>query len=101
MVGYEVQKRYSKFKFSISDISEQYKKQCMEILSGCKIDSDDTQIYVDTKNRGGLFQTDMYTQNIFIQCETIFRKQSKSFETSIKSKALVNEIIISNDYDFR
>ena len=72
LAGYVVQKLYSKFKFSKSD--EQYKRQCMEILSACKIDSHDTQIYVDTKNRGGLFKTNMYAQNIFIQCETIFRK---------------------------
>ena len=91
MAGYVVLKLYSKFKFSKSD--EQYKKQCMEILSACKIDSDDTQIYVDTKNGGGLFKTNMYTQNISIQCETIFRKQSKSFEASINSTALDNEML--------
>ena len=65
MAGYVVQKLYSRFKFSKSDA--QYKKRCMEILSASKIDSDDTQIYVDTKNRGGLFKTNMYTQNIFMQ----------------------------------
>ena len=56
---------------------------------------------INTKNRGGLIKTNIYTQNIFIQCETIFRKQSKSFVTSINNKALVNEmlkdsVIISN-----
>ena len=91
LAGYVVQKLYSRFKFSKSDA--QYKKRCMEILSASKIDSDDTQIYVDTKNRGGLFKTNMYTQNIFIQSETISPKQSKSFETSITSKALVNEML--------
>ena len=99
LAGYVVQKLYSKFKFYKSD--EQYKKQCIEILSACKIDSHDTQKYVNTKNRGGLIKTNIYTQNIFIQCETIFRKQSKSFVTSINNKALVNEmlkdsVIISN-----
>ena len=49
IVGYVVHKLYSKFKFSKNKDCV-YSKQCISILLCCKIDSDDTQILINTKD---------------------------------------------------
>ena len=75
IIGYVVHKLYSKFKFSKNKDCV-CSKQCLSILLCCKIDSDDTQTLINTKDRGGLWRVNETVQNIFIECEKIFRSLS-------------------------
>ena len=101
-VGYVVHKLYSKFKFSKCKDCV-YSKQCVSILVCCKIDSDDTQTLINSKDQGGLWRVNETTQNILIECEKIFRSFTSEFRLVFKYSELVqemqaNSIIISN-YD--
>ena len=49
IVGYVVHKLYSKFRFSKNKDCV-CSKQCLSILLCCKIDSDDTQTLINTKD---------------------------------------------------
>ena len=76
---------------------------CLSILLCCKIDSDDTQTLINTKDRGGLWRINETVQKIFIECEKIFRSFTLAFLLVFKYSELVQEmqadsIIISN-YD--
>ena len=75
IVGYVVHKLYSKFKFSKNKDCV-YSKQCLSILLCCKIHSDDAQILINAEDRGGLWRVNETVQNIFIECEKIFRSLS-------------------------
>ena len=75
------------------------------ILLCCKIDSDDTQTLISAKDQGGLWRASETAQNIFIECEKIFRSFTSEFRLIFKYSELVqemeanlNSIIISN-YD--
>ena len=72
LVGYVFHKLYSKFKFSKTKDCV-YSKHCLSILLCCKVDSDDTQILINAKDLGGLWIVNETVQNIFIECEKIFR----------------------------
>ena len=78
IVGHVVHKLYSKFKFSKNKDCV-YSKQCLSILLCCKIDSDDTQALINTKDRGGLWRVNETVQNIFIEFEKIFRSFTSAF----------------------
>ena len=71
----------------------QFEKQYLSILFACKADPNDKQKYVDMKNRGGLWKTNVDTQNIFVHAEKIFRKHTISSVTCIDSKSLVQEML--------
>ena len=71
----------------------------------CKIDSDDTQTLISAKDQGGLWRASETAQNIFIECEKIFRSFTsklrlvfKYSELVLEMEANLNSIIISN-YD--
>ena len=49
IIGYVVHKLYSKFRFS-KNKDYVCSKQCLSILLCCKIDSDDTQTLINTKD---------------------------------------------------
>ena len=68
IAGYVVHKLYKKYRFCKNKNSE-YNKQCATILLSCKIDSDSSQSLINKRDYGGL-----YVQNIFIECEKIFRQ---------------------------
>ena len=55
IVAYAVHKLYCQFKFSKNRYYV-YSKQSLSILLCCKIDSDDTQISTNAKDRGGLWR---------------------------------------------
>ena len=68
----------------------------------CKIDSDDTQTLINSKDQGGLWRVNETAQNI-IECEKMFRSFTSEFRLVFKYSELVqemqaNSIIISN-YD--
>ena len=72
------------------------------VLVCCKIDSDDTQTLINSKDQGGLWRVNETAQNI-IECEKMFRSFTSEFRLVFKYSELVqemqaNSIIISN-YD--
>ena len=100
IAGYIIHKLHSKFKFSKNYKSE-HNMQTVSILQACKVDCDDSQTYVNARDRGGLWKVNKQAQTIFIECEKIFRVKTSSFITSINSDALITEmfkncLVISN-----
>ena len=65
----------------------------MSILKGCKVEHDDSQTLVNLNDRGGLWKVNKEMQGIFIECENIFRARTSTFQTSIDSTSLVNEML--------
>ena len=100
IAGYIVHKLDTEFKFSKNKDSK-YSKQCSSILLCCKTDSDSTQTLINSKDRGGLWRVNDNKQNIFIECEKLFRSSTSNFQTVINSAQLVQEMqgspcVISN-----
>ena len=83
VVAYVVHKLYSKFKFSKNKDSV-YSKPCLSILLYRKIDSDGTKTLINAKDRGGLWRANETVQNIFIECEKIFRSFTSEFRLVVK-----------------
>ena len=83
IAGYVVHKSYTKFKFS-KNKDREYSKQCSSILLCCKTDSDNTQILINSQDRGGLWRVNDNAQNIFIECDKIDRLSTSNFQTVIQ-----------------
>ena len=102
IVGYVVHKLYYKFKFSKNKDCV-YSKQCLSIFLCCKVDNDDTQTLINAKNPGGLLRVNSTVQNIFIQCDKIFRSFTSAFRLVFRYSELVQEMqatsIIIWNYD--
>ena len=90
-IGLVVHELYSKFKFSKNFICV-YSKQCLSILLSFKIDADGTQTLINAKNRGGLWRVNETVQNIFIECEKIFRSITSAFRLVFQYSELVQEM---------
>ena len=90
-IGLVVHELYSKFKFSKKFICV-YSKQCLSILLSFKIDADGTQTLINAKNRGGLWRVNETVQNIFIECEKIFRSITSAFRLVFQYSELVQEM---------
>ena len=62
-----------------------------------------TQILINSKDRGGLCRANETVQNIFMECEKIFRSFTSAFRLVFKYSELVQEIqansIIISNYD--
>ena len=69
-----------------------YSKQCFSILLCCNTDSDSAQTLINSQDRGGLWRVNNNVQNIFIECEKIFRLPTSNFQTVINSAKLVQEM---------
>ena len=54
--------------------------------------SDNTQILINSQDRGGLWRVNDNVQNIFIECERIFRLSPSNFQTVTNSAQLVQEM---------
>ena len=98
--GYIIHKFYTKFQFSKNRESE-FNRQCVAILQACKIDSDETQTLVNVRDRGGLWRTNGKIQDVFYQCEIMFRNKTAPFITKLNCGDLVdnmfqNSTILSN-----
>ena len=93
--GYIIHKLYSKYRFSKSYCS-QFNKQCKAILLVCKTDSDDTQILIDARDRGGLWRTNKTIQQVFLKCENIFCEKTAQFSTEIITTNLLEIMMESS-----
>ena len=100
IVGYVVHKLCSKFKFSKKKDCV-YSKQCLSIFLCCKIDSDDTQTLTNAKDQGGLWRVNESVQNIFIECEKIFRSFTSAFRLVFKYSESVQEMQAKLNYYFK
>ena len=88
--GYIIHKLYTKFRFSKNSASK-FNEQCCLILHACKIDSDDSRTLVAARDRGGLWKVSKKMQDIFVECEHLFRKYTSDFRSSIICETLVTE----------
>ena len=61
-------------------------------LKAAKID-DDSQILVNAKNRGGIWQVNSHAQPIFIAAQKVFHEASKDFKTNINCQILVSKVL--------
>lgn len=94
MAGYVIHKLYKKIKFSENNQgSQQFNDQMLSVLLACKVDIDESQIYCNMRDRGGLWKTTKDTQNIFVQAEKIFRSKTSTFVTNICSNSLVTNML--------
>ena len=71
----------------------QYSTSCMAILRAGKCDSDDTQILVNVKNRGGLWWLTDNAQKLFENVEDLFRQSTSVFKTKIQYDQLTLQIL--------
>ena len=92
LAGFILHKLHSKFRFS-KHVSTDYNKQCISILQACKVDSDVSQTLVNIRDRGGLWRVNSKVQDIFIQCEQIFRSKTSNFTTALVCKDMVNSML--------
>ena len=70
--GYIFHRMYRKVRNS-KEWQSQYSTSCMAILRAGKCDSDDTQILVNVKNRGGLWLLTDNPQKLFENLEDLYR----------------------------
>lgn len=99
--GYIVRKLHNKFRMSDGYKSNEFNIQCVSILKSVKIESDESQTLVNARDRGGLWRVNRNMQEIFLQCECIFRSQTSHFSTKLVCSELVdamlkNSVILSN-----
>lgn len=92
LAGFIIHKLHSKFRFSKTSSSD-YNKQCISILQACKVESDDSQTLVNIRDRGGLWKVNKKIQDVFLQCEQIFRSKTSNFTTTLVCKDMVKEML--------
>ena len=79
-------------------------------MHACKVENDDTQVLVNVRDRGGLWKVCKKMQDIFVECDILFRTKTSIFTSSLVCKDRVtqslknitinsnfNDIIISVD----
>ena len=101
IAGYCFRKVYLKIR-KVSFWLTETSQQSLEILKAAKI-GDDSQILVNAKNRGGLWQVNSHAQQIFIEVEKVFHEASKDFKTNINCQILVSKVLndINVTYHFK
>ena len=93
IAGYVIHKLYQKFKLKANKKSmDNYFQQYISILFECKVCSDDTQLLVNSKDRGGLWKVNTTMLNIFMECERIFRSFTLNFQSSLNCRDIVREM---------
>lgn len=97
--GYILHKLHSRFRFSKATLTN--RTQFIALLQACKVDSDDSQTYINIRDRGGLWRVNKKMQAVFVKCEQIFRLSTINFQTklvchNIVHKMLENPSILSN-----
>lgn len=83
-------------KIQKSTKNSKYSQQCMAVLQAAKCDSDEAQVFVDTKDRGGLWFVNPYMHNIFKICEKEFQLTTTGFQTQIDREAIVTATLKNN-----
>ena len=58
-------------------------------MHACKVENDDTQVLVNVRDRGGLSKVCQKMQDIFVECEILFRTKTSTFTSSLVCKDLV------------
>ena len=84
-----IHKLYTKFRFSKNSSSAFHNQYCL-ILHACKV-NDDTQALVNVCDRGRLWKVCKKMQDIFVECEILFRTKTWSFTFSLVCKDLVTQ----------
>ena len=88
LIGYIFHKLYTKFRFHKNSFSE-YNRQCVLILETCKVKEDSSQTLVNIKDRGGLWKLNKKIQDLFLECELLFRSKTEHFLSKLVSEELV------------
>ena len=60
-------------------------------MHACKVENDDTQALVNVRDRGGLWKVWKKMQDIFVECEILFRSKTSTFTSSLVCKDLVTQ----------
>ena len=60
-------------------------------MHACKVENDDTQALVNVYDRGGLWKVCKRMQDIFVECEILFRTKTPTFTSSLVYKDLVTQ----------
>ena len=60
-------------------------------MHACKVENDDTQALVNVRDRGGLWKVCKKMQDIFVECEILFRTKTSTFTSSLVCKDLVTQ----------
>ena len=89
--GYVFHRIYKKL--SPKEWQSQYSTSCMAILRARKCETDDSQILVDVKNRGGLWLLTNNGQKLFENVEHLFRQNTSVFKTKIQYDQLTMQIL--------
>ena len=76
-------------KFSRNSARAFHNQYCL-ILHACKVENDKTQALVNDRDRGGLWKVCKKMQDIFEECEILFRTKTSTF-TSLVCKDLVTQ----------
>ena len=90
LAGFCIHKLYTKFRFSTNSASAFHNKYCL-ILHACKVEQDDTQALVNVRDRGGLWKVCKKMQDIFVECEILFRTKTSTFTSSLVCADLVTQ----------
>ena len=60
-------------------------------MHACNVENDDTQAFVNVRDRGGLWKVCKKMQDIFVECEILFRTKTSTFTSSLVCKDLVTQ----------
>ena len=93
LAGYILHKLHSKFRFTKKYYDSSFNKECVIISRACKLEEDNTQTLVNVRVRGGLWMANKRLQEVFLQCELLFRTQTVNFTTSLDCKDLVKDMM--------
>ena len=72
LAGFCIHKLHTKLRFSRNSASTFHNQYCL-ILHACKVENDDTQALVNVRDRRGLWKVCKKIQDIFVECEILFR----------------------------
>ena len=92
VAGFVLHKLHSKFKFA-KKWSSSFNRPCIAILQACKTDFDASQTLVNVRDRGGLWRVSEKMQEVFIQCEKIFRSKTADHLSSFSCEKMVFEML--------
>lgn len=93
VAGFIVHKLYTKFRFSKKSQQSEFNKQAVSILQACKVDCDDSQTLINIRDRGGLWRVNKQIQELFRECEKMFRLKTSNLSTTLNCQDLVKNML--------
>ena len=90
LAGFCIHKLYTKFRFSRNSARAFHNQYCL-ILHACEVENDDIQTLVNVRDRGRLSKVYKKMQDIFVECEILFRTNTSTFTSSLVCKDLVTQ----------